>query len=222
MAEPKAKNNGDADPSMEEILSSIRRIIAEDDKKEEPRVNAPDDFGSDVLDLTEVVGDNDEIVETAVPPADVMASINNAIGEAPAPAAPALSGQSAIDSMFDDAPAVVAPPPPPPPPPPAPKVEVKAPEPALHTPVLQAPEADDEKLLSDQAAAASSAELKKLVPPKKAPPPGEPVMPFRAGLTVEDLVQEMLRPMMKEWLDKNLPPIVQHIVEKEIKKLTTD
>ena len=43
--------------------------------------------------------------------------------------------------------------------------------------------------------------------------------PFRNGDTVEDLVMDMLKPILKDWLDANLPGLVQNIVEKEIKKL---
>lgn len=38
--------------------------------------------------------------------------------------------------------------------------------------------------------------------------------------TVEDLVKEMLRPMLKDWLDSNLPGIVERYVEREIVRLT--
>ena len=41
-----------------------------------------------------------------------------------------------------------------------------------------------------------------------------------SGKTVEDLVKEMLRPMLKEWLDRNLPPMVERYVEREIVRLT--
>ena len=37
---------------------------------------------------------------------------------------------------------------------------------------------------------------------------------------LEDIVKEMLRPMLKEWLDKNLPPMVERYVEREIVRLT--
>ena len=40
------------------------------------------------------------------------------------------------------------------------------------------------------------------------------------GKTLEDLVKEMLRPMLKEWLDRNLPPMVERYVEREIVRLT--
>jgi cell pole-organizing protein PopZ len=37
--------------------------------------------------------------------------------------------------------------------------------------------------------------------------------------TIEELVKEMLRPMLKQWLDANLPGLVQRIVEREVAKL---
>lgn len=38
--------------------------------------------------------------------------------------------------------------------------------------------------------------------------------------TLEGLVREMLRPMMKEWLDQKLPVLVERLVEKEIARIT--
>ena len=55
------------------------------------------------------------------------------------------------------------------------------------------------------------------VPAPAAPDPG-PTM--GAGKTLEDLAKEMLRPMLKEWLDRNLPPMVERLVEREIVRLT--
>ena len=40
------------------------------------------------------------------------------------------------------------------------------------------------------------------------------------GKTIEDLVREMLRPMLKDWLERNLPPMVERLVEREIARLT--
>lgn len=36
------------------------------------------------------------------------------------------------------------------------------------------------------------------------------------GVTVEQMLREMLKPMLKEWLDENLPSMVERIVEQEI------
>jgi cell pole-organizing protein PopZ len=56
------------------------------------------------------------------------------------------------------------------------------------------------------------------VPPPAAQDPG-PALDAN-GRTIEDLVKEMLRPMLKEWLDRNLPPMVERFVEREIVRLT--
>jgi cell pole-organizing protein PopZ len=39
------------------------------------------------------------------------------------------------------------------------------------------------------------------------------------GKTLEDLIVEMIRPQLSQWLDKNLPLLVKQLVEKEIQKL---
>jgi cell pole-organizing protein PopZ len=38
--------------------------------------------------------------------------------------------------------------------------------------------------------------------------------------TLEDLVEDMLRPMLKSWLDENLPPLVERLVRAEIERLS--
>lgn len=37
--------------------------------------------------------------------------------------------------------------------------------------------------------------------------------------TLEDLVSEMLRPMLKDWLDDNLPSLVERLVKAEIERV---
>ncbi len=39
------------------------------------------------------------------------------------------------------------------------------------------------------------------------------------GRTLEDIVTEMLKPMVKEWLDANLPAIVEEKVEEEVQRV---
>jgi len=43
--------------------------------------------------------------------------------------------------------------------------------------------------------------------------------PLAGGRTLDELVKELLRPMLKAWLDANLPPLVQRLVEAEIARL---
>ncbi len=42
---------------------------------------------------------------------------------------------------------------------------------------------------------------------------------LRSGNTVEDIIIELMKPQLSEWLNKNLPALVASVVEKEIKKL---
>lgn len=39
------------------------------------------------------------------------------------------------------------------------------------------------------------------------------------GVTLEELVRELLRPILKAWLDENLPNIVERIVEREVERI---
>jgi hypothetical protein len=44
-------------------------------------------------------------------------------------------------------------------------------------------------------------------------------LPIGSGRTLEDLVKEMLRPMLREWLDANLPGMVERLVKREIERI---
>jgi cell pole-organizing protein PopZ len=40
------------------------------------------------------------------------------------------------------------------------------------------------------------------------------------GPTLEDLVKQMLRPMLKDWIDDNLPQLVERLVRAEIERVS--
>ena len=193
MAEP----SKESDQSMEDILQSIKRIIADEG---DPAPTVP---GSDVLELTEL------LAEDAAPPAPP-----------PAPAPTPKSAQDDIDALFNTpmpAPEPVVVPEPEPEPEP---VVVAAPEPApapVPTPA-PAPVASD-RLMSESTLAASVAALHALA---HRPEPQATLgsQHFRSGTTVEDLVIESLKPMLQEWLDGNLPALVRSLVEREIRRLS--
>jgi hypothetical protein len=42
---------------------------------------------------------------------------------------------------------------------------------------------------------------------------------YRGGPTLEDVVREELRPLLKSWLDENLPPLVERLVHAEIERV---
>ena len=75
--------------------------------------------------------------------------------------------------------------------------------------------AKDDGLVSPTAASASANAFAKLARATGAETTPSPL----AGRSVEDLLVELLRPALKEWLDQNLPAVVERVVEQEVKKL---
>jgi cell pole-organizing protein PopZ len=157
-----------AEPSMEEILASIRRIISEEDQ--------PPAAG-EVLDL--------------VQPADEVAEDDIMVFEEPEPAP-------------EPAPAPVAAAPPP----------VRAPEPAPRpapTLAAAAPAADD-YIVSEPASHVAAGAFNRLA--------GSVRVADQAGQTLEGMIRQLVRPMLKEWLDQNLPAIVEAKVEAELDRIS--
>ena len=50
--------------------------------------------------------------------------------------------------------------------------------------------------------------------------PEEESVADSSGRTVEQFIEDIARPMLKEWLDENLPAIVERLVQKEIQKIS--
>lgn len=171
------------EPSMEEILSSIRRIIAEEDDTGASRAGPEraDLAGEDVLELTERIDEGRPMTPVAAAPRE------------PRPTEP---------------PPVVRQP--------APQANPPADRPPMAAQASQERQVAD-PLVSSAAAAASAAALSKLAR-AAVPAPGEAPRPI-SGMTVEQLLVGMLEPMLKDWFDKNLPAVVERIVEEEVKKL---
>lgn len=97
------------------------------------------------------------------------------------------------------------------PPPPAP-----APEPVADwrqdpEPVYSPPPAADEPLVSAATAAASASVFGQLSAAISMP---------ANGRTLEDVVRELLRPLLKQWLDDNLTHIVEAKVAEEVERIT--
>lgn len=155
-----------AEPSMEEILASIRRIISE----EEQAPNA-----APVLDLTQTDEPAPAPVAAPEPEDDIVfeAVEQAVIEETPVPAEPAYAA-------------------------PAP-VRAHTPEPVAET-ILSTP--------TTTAAAGSLARLAGSLRVSDTP-----------GQTVEGVVRELLKPMLKEWLDRNLAAIVEARVEAELERI---
>ena len=163
-----------ADPSMEDILASIRRILSED----EP------------------------------------AGATGAAPDAPsAAAAPADDDVLALDSSMmvadddDFSPPPLAKLPPAPEPPPV------AATPAAPSP----PPRDTDDLIAPATAAAVATSVSGLLRTLIAE--REQVVVHRGGPTIEDMVREEIRPLLKEWLEVNLQPMVERLVRSEIERV---
>ena len=139
---------------------------------------------------------------------DILASIRRILSEDEAPPAPA--GQSEAQPGGDDVlvldPAMMVTEP-------AAPHEPHAPTPApAAAPASPAPAAE---LVAPEAAAAASSSVEGLVRALT-----ERTTRVRSnGPTIEDLVREELRPMLKAWLDANLPPLVERLVRAEIERV---
>ncbi|USQ98141.1 pole-organizing protein PopZ [Caulobacter sp. RL271] len=167
------------EPTMEEILASIRRIISEDDAPAEPAAEAapepeleaepepePEPVEEDVLELTDPIAPEAE-PEPELPPLETVGDID-----------------------------VYSPPPP-------------EPEPAPAQPVFDRDEVAD-NLVGDTAASAAASAFGSL---------SSALLMPKDGRTLEDVVRELLRPLLKEWLDQNLPRIVETKVEEEVQRI---
>lgn len=170
------------EPSIEDILGSIRRIIADEPSAADTQPLEADpsddhfDADDDVLELV------DPITQPAI-----------AEEVAPTP----MTDQNDIDSMFDTPTPAAAP---------AEDISFDAPAP---TPAVQT-----ESLVSATAAAATAAVMSKLASRTAINQVGHD------GITIEDVVRELLRPMLQGWLDENLPTLVQNMVERELDRIT--
>jgi cell pole-organizing protein PopZ len=186
------------EPTMEEILASIRRIISEEDK--------PADAGGDVLDLQPPPA---PVVEAKAPPVAAPAPAPQpipAVFEEEEPAPPARPIEDDLMVVEDEEPVFTPPPAPTPEP-----VRAAAPAPA---PEPVAPQAEwrpmeQKTLTSEPVASQAAGALSKLM--------GS--MLVSSGATLDDVVRELLKPMLKQWLDANLPQIVEAEVAKEIDRI---
>jgi uncharacterized protein len=219
------------EPSMEEILASIRRIIADDDATKTTK--APEPLAPKPV---------------ASPPSPPAAAAR----PAPPPPPAAVNRQSDIDAMLADLdkpkPALRAEPAKPPSPPPSPGNDVldlteamaspspsRSPGPA---PTFRTIDGDSDVVFADRAMEAPRAEEPRR-PPAQMPMPDPGLLSNATAAavdsafntlaatvlgqnarTLEDLVKEMLRPMLKSWLDDNLPGLVERIVRAEIERVS--
>ena len=211
------------DPSIEEILDSIRQIISEDDEEAAPAVEAasepspepePEPVSEEPLDQSSI--DDMDF--------DAPAAAEAAPEPDPEPVSEEPLDQSSIDDMDFDAPAAE-----PAPEPaeeeedileltdrvdeePAPEPEVEpAPEPEP-APVETAPAASaDDTLLTQGAETAAFDAISELA---------RKTAVDHNGITLEDIVRNELKPLLRDWLDQNLPVVIERLVREELERVS--
>lgn len=185
------------EPSMEEILASIRRIIADDEVK-------PAEAPAEV-----------EAAPVAVEPSpEPVAEIDEDVLDLGAEAALVMPPEPEVAEPADGDIDFLEPPPEP-----VAAAPERIPEPEPYEPpVFVAPERpaspppppfDMAQLLSAQTSSAVTSAFGDLA---------HTVLTNNAR-TLEDLVKDMLKPMLKTWLDDNLPTMVERLVRAEIERV---
>jgi len=168
-------NDSSADPSMEEILASIRKIISDDtpppaqdaapepqpepepipepvpEPQPEPEPTPPEE----VLELTQLIQDDGSIKDLAAEPAPVVAT-------EPLVSEPAAETAASVFSSL-----------------------------------------------------ANTVDIERM-----ATGANKPTFIGNGARTLEDMALELMRPLLREWLDHNLPALVERLVQKEIDRIS--
>jgi cell pole-organizing protein PopZ len=249
------------EPSMEEILASIRRIIADDEAKpaaaEKPASASASPPAPTKPEPSAAAPAAKAPVMKDIPPSAIAAAAKPVAAPKPAPP-PAPPEEPVVSNSQDDIDAMLAsldastpeadirppqpdgevfeltdemalpdPEPPPPAAPPAssfhkidPQDDIEFTETAaaraLRPPAYEPPPFDSaaapapQQILSRSTVSAVESAFNSLA---------NTVLSNNAR-TLEDLVKEMLRPMLKSWLDDNLPGLVERIVKAEIERVS--
>lgn len=189
----------DQDPSIEEILESIRQIISDDAEtpaaQEKSTVAGPaeDKLASD-LDLSQKAAPADKpgkVEKPAMPvePAGKILDLTDKVEEE--------VDDTRVDMSYD--------------PDPPPDIMLE------DNPLKDDAPLDDDSLLSETTADAAAAEMAKLLASNVAVERDEPARVGR--VTLEDIARDLMRPLIKTWLDQNLPRVIEKVVAKEVEKL---
>jgi cell pole-organizing protein PopZ len=201
---------------MEEILSSIRRIIADEEAEDGPSDDddlgaaeaqadalnedadalaraAEDEDPEDVLELTKVVRDSGEVVDLR---AEGGGGMPAGLDDGPADDDVELS---ALDQAADEEPVANS-------------------SESFQQEDIRAVETKSAtigpELVSATAATAATGAFAKLTEAFQQRTAPEDSIADGSGRTVEQFVEDMIRPLHKDWLDQNLSPIVERLVQK--------
>lgn len=210
-----AEARSDQEPSIEEILASIREIISDDEAPAKAAVPSPEPAPApepvaepvaepkeddDVLDLgafADPAAKNDPLAGIDFDKPKVMTV---EFTEPEAVPEPEPMPEPEPEPVFEPEPITSS-------------LSAVAPAAAvIEKPVVEPVMDDTDSLLTDNAKAASMDSLTRLA---------QNIAISRAGQggTLEDIVRELVKPMLRDWLDRNLPPMIERMVERELERL---
>lgn len=189
---------------MEEILASIRRIISEDDAPAETAAAAaaPEPAPEPEPEPEPVV--SSALMDETPSMEEPHASEEDVLELTDAYEAPAAQSIGDLDISPSE-------------PFPAGSVFVEEPVAAYTPEPAAAPAPAQDSLVGDSAAASAASAFAGLASTLRKPDPMDNMT--GTGPTVDELARALLRPMLKEWLDANLPAIVEAQVRKEVERI---
>ena len=160
------------EPTMEEILTTIRRIIADDERQGIVGPAAPKD---EALVLTEAVQADGSVRHIAPSAAGGLMPPSPDGRVEPEPPRPDIAAAGTVEAVRS------------------------------------------ERLMSSAVSEAAVSAFARLNAARDRGGPETPI--GRGDKTLEEIVRELLRPLLQAWLDENLPAMVERLVQKEIARV---
>lgn len=183
-----ADKTPEQEPSIEEILASIRQIISDDDEKDPSEDAEPVEVQAV---KEEPAVEPEQEVESSMPEEEPLDDGEDDVLELTDPIEDEPDFEIDLQE-HEEVPATE-------------EVEMEA---------TAMPDNNNSDILTEAAKAATISSMAKLAG-------NMPITRHReyGNITLEDLVREMLQPMLKDWLSESLPPMVERMVQKELEKL---
>ena len=205
MSEETATEEDGQEPSMDEILTNIRHILTEEEEAELAAAKADSELDSDPVSGLETEAEP----ETGSPPSANPESESEPSPEPDTIPEPGSASQPEPASEPEPIPELESEP--------TPKfMPTAAPMPPAMEAMLElTPDMVASQVLSEPTAQASTdvlSELAAAILDRR----DMAVDTSSRDMTLEGIVREMLKPVLREWLDRNLPYLIERLVKREI------
>lgn len=201
-------NKPEQEPSIEEILASIRQIISDDDdarpageielpvdekfdipayQPEEPKEEKKRESFAEVLELTNEIGGEEKVFDLSEDKFEIPLSEPIVEKE--------TSRSSGLDLSYNE-------------------------EPTRKGMDMSGGQTDIDALFSAPAAEATTEAFSRLLGNIPVEREENKRLYADGRITLEDITKDLLRPMLRQWVDDHLPSMVERLVEKELEKLS--